>query len=308
MRLALSTMTAQHERFDDGAVFARQAAAWGYDAIELSHSTSAEKADAIINTGRLPIVSIHQPAPWERLPSGVANCDLNLASIDKEMRAAAVAAAERSIRMAAKVGAGAVVLHLGAVSDVPLPADEALRAHIAGGGDPADVPRIRADAVEARAAIAEPAIDAARRSLMELYELARPLGIVLGVESRLNFHEIPLPHELPFLLEGLDSSLAGYWHDMGHVEVLARLGYATREAWFEQPGVRCVGAHLHDVAGLVDHRAPGCGDIDWHLHLARIRHLEVATFEINQFQPDEAVAAAPGFVRGVLQELGAATS
>ena len=122
---------------------------------------------------------------------------------------------------------------------------------------------------------------------------------MLGVESRINLLEIPLPTELPYLLEELDIALAGYWHDVGHAEVLHRLGYCERELWFEQPGVRCVGAHVHDVRGILDHRAPGLGDVDFAWHLSRLKHLEWLTLEINQNEPDESVVAAPGLLRSV---------
>lgn len=70
---ALSTMYAQQERFADGAVFARYAAAAGYDAIEVSHSTPPEKLEGILAARALPVTSIHLPAPWVKQSDGRGN-------------------------------------------------------------------------------------------------------------------------------------------------------------------------------------------------------------------------------------------
>ncbi|MES4792227.1 MAG: hypothetical protein C4321_03900, partial [Chloroflexota bacterium] len=128
-QLALSTMFAQQERFEDGAMFARFAAEAGYEAIEISHSTPAEKIDAIRRAGLLPIVSVHQPAPYLRLPNGRGNSSLNLAALDEDERRAAVAAAQRSVTLAAELGASRIVVHLGHVgpSDQQFEEELALR-------------------------------------------------------------------------------------------------------------------------------------------------------------------------------------
>lgn len=299
MRIALSTMTAQHERFEDGADFARFAVESGYDGIEISHSTSTAKLRQIVEARLLPVVSVHQPAPWERSLDGTPNCDLNLASLDDAHRAEALAYAKRSILLASELGASAVVLHLGHVelaSDaLSLDTEVRRRFNESGVVDPPLV----ADALAQRTEIAEPFLASARESLRELATTAAPLGIVLGVESRINLLEIPLASELPYLLEGLDPDLAGYWHDVGHAEVLHRLGYCDLASWFGQPGVRCAGAHVHDVRGILDHRAPGLGDVDFAWHLTRLDHLEWLTLEINQYEPDEAVVAAPALLRSI---------
>lgn len=294
---ALSTMTAQHERFADGADFARFAAESGYDGIEISHSTNASKLRQIVEARMLPIVSVHQPAPWETNPAGIPNCDLNLASLDESHRAEALAYARRSVVLASELGAATVVLHLGHVElpEGTTALDSEVRRRFNESGT-VDAP-LAADALLQRMENAEPFLRAAQRSLRELAATAAPLGIVLGVESRINLLEIPLASELPHLLEGLDPALVGYWHDVGHVEALHRQGYCDRASWFEQPGVRCVGAHVHDVRGILDHRAPGLGDVGFAWHLTRLQHLEWLTLEINQYEPDEAVVGAPELLR-----------
>ncbi len=280
-------MYAQTDRFADGADFARFAADAGYDAIEISHSTPEEKIDAIRAAAVLPIASVHQPAPF-RTVSGRPNSNLNLAAIDEQERALAVSHTLDSIRLAAEVGANAVIVHLGHLggSSKAWSGDrEARRLYLAG------KPHREAAAVALRARMddAPRFLAAARNTLKELVEVAGPLGIKLGLESRLNMPEIPLPSELPELVEGYTPEQVGYWHDVGHAEVLARVGYIEAFDWFRQPGVTCAGAHVHDVTQLTDHRAPGSGDVDLAAHATHLASLEAVTLEINQHQTEEKV-------------------
>ena len=58
-----------------------------------------------------------------------------------------------------------------------------------------------------------------------------------------------------------------------------------------------IGAHLHDVDGLADHRAPGHGDVEWDYVRRGLPKRALRVFEINQSQPPESVAAAIPFLR-----------
>jgi len=294
----LSTMYAQQDRFNDGAVFARFAVEAGYSGIEISHSTDALKIEAIRAAGVLPIVSLHQPAPYERHSDGRPNADLNLASPDEAERAAAVAYAERTIALAGDLGARAVVVHLGHIDAAGLSTatHDVYRAYHEG-WEPERAEAARHTARTLRAGAAEAHLAAARGSLCQLVRLAADRGVAIGLENRLNFHEIPHAGELPLLLDGFDPGEAGYWHDVGHAEVLARLGYFDRATWFRDD-VATIGAHVHDVEGVVDHRAPGDGDVRWGYLAAKLAHLDSLTLEINQHQPDASVLAALPFLRG----------
>jgi len=301
-RLALSTMYAQQPRFDDGAAFARYAAEAGYDAIEISHSTAPAKLEAILASGALPVTSVHQPAPQVAHGDGRGNHKLNLASTDEDERRAAVAFAIESIRWTARIGATRSVVHLGAVGDgyEMLPAEyEMRRMFDSGRAHEPQFVRLRAEAIAARLHAAEPFVAAARRSLLEIVRAAEPHGIAVGLENRYHFHEIPAPYEYDELLDGLDPAQAGYWHDTGHAEVLHRLGFHDRHAWLGANGGRIVGAHLHDVLGIGDHRAPGDGDVAWGYVTEGLAHLPAYTLEINQHQPDERVSGAPAFLASV---------
>ncbi len=296
--IALSTMYAQQPRFSSGEAFARYAAEAGYDAIEVSHSTPEPKLREILDCGALPVASIHQPAPHADLPGGKSNADLNLAATNEREREKALQHALRSVEWAAEAGATALVVHLGEVEMAWSGAEAELYRLFRQHGIRSDRAAEARATMEARRAEAAPAnLEAARAALERLVEAARPHGIVIGIENRLQYHHIPLPHETLALLEGFAPAEAGHWHDTGHAEVLGRLGFLPHAAWFETLGERLAGAHVHDVRGVLDHRAPGTAQLDWEMVAGGLRSLDAITLEIDQREPDEAVRAAPAFLR-----------
>lgn len=300
--LALSTMFAQQERFADGAAFARYAAEAGYDAIEISHSTREDKLQQILKANVLPITSVHQPAPWSRHADGRGNSHCNLASTDDAERAAALDYALASIEWAGRIGVDRLVVHLGQVTDCGEQFEEELEMRRMFDSGRASEPRfreLRDAAIALRRREVEPYLAKARDSLLTLVRAAAPHDIAIGLENRYHYHEIPQPDEYDFLLEGLTLTETGYWHDVGHAEVLHRLGFIDRHAWLDALSTRCIGAHLHDVSGIGDHRSPGDGDVDWGYITKGVQHLSRYTLEINQHQPDERVFGAPDFLASV---------
>ena len=143
---------------------------------------------------------------------------------------------------------------------------------------------------------------AARRSLAELVESAASHNIAIGLESRLHFHEIPSAEEAMALLEDYPPEQAGYWHDVGHWEVQGRLRLIDPRRWLSLVAPRMIGTHLHDVRGITDHRAPGNGDVDWSYIAAAVPPHAARTFEIDQHEPVNLLAAAISFLarQGVL--------
>lgn len=291
-------MWAVQPRFErDMHGFMEHARELGFAAVEVNHSMDAAMSRAAAR-GPLPVTAVHAPAPLERDPALGWNRDLNLAATDERERTAAVAATRRSIDLAATLGAPRVVVHLGHIGAGPLPAEAALRARYAAGERPGpaatDGWRAAAQALTTeRARRAAPHLAQAARSLDALCAHAAARGVTVGLECRLHVHEIPLPREAATLLAPYPPAVAGYWHDVGHAEVLARLGVAPVAAWFRAVGpARVVGAHLHDVRGLVDHRAPGNGDVDFSALAAHLPPGAARTCEIDQREPDAAVGTA----------------
>ena len=297
--LSFSTMWAQQPRFEtDLAAFRRVAAAYGFDGIEVSHSTDAAGLDALMGGGEIALTSLHAPTPKRKLADGRMNGDANLASPDDDERALAVAETKRTLDFAAAAKLPKVVVHLGGVGNTMTPIERELRRLVeAGEGRSTSAAQKREELKSWRRAHVGVSFDAAKRSLRELVDYAAPLGIALGLESRLHYHEIPHPDEALELLQAYDEDEAGYWHDVGHCEVQARLGMIERGAWFPALTSRTIGSHLHDVIGIIDHRAPGVGDVDWGYIAEGLPPTALRVFEIDQRQSDEAVQASIAYLR-----------
>ena len=299
MTLSLSTMWAQQERFvADMHVFAREALALGYDAIEIAHSTASAPFERLLSYPDVSISSIHAPAPLERDGANKANSSLNLASLDDGERRAAIDYTKKSIELTQQAGGRYVIVHLGGVGPAMFDAEKEMRRlYDSGTHDGARMEELRASCYEQRAEQAGPWLEQARKTLRELAAHAEAHGVALGIENRLHYHEIPLPAEGAWLFADYAPQLVGYWHDVGHAEVQARLGFVDKRLWLDTNGGRTLGAHLHDVTGLADHRAPGNGDVDWSYIASGLPAAALRVFEINQGQTPADVGAAIGFLR-----------
>jgi sugar phosphate isomerase/epimerase len=292
-------MWAQQERFvADMHVFVEETLSLGYDAIEVSHSTPLVQFERLISYRDAPISSIHAPAPLVRDEAGRANGTLNLASTDEAQRRAAIDYTTHTIDLTREAGGKFVVVHLGGVGEKMFEAERELRRlYDSGTRDGDRVEELRAECYLQRHRQVAPWLEKARSTLRELVDHAAPLGIGIGIENRLHYHEIPQAVEADDLLMDYMPGEAGYWHDVGHAEVQARLGLVDKHLWLGTNGARTIGTHLHDVDGLADHRAPGCGDVEWEYIRDGLPAAALRVFEINQSQPPDAVAAAIAFLR-----------
>ncbi|MSQ61530.1 MAG: sugar phosphate isomerase/epimerase [Dehalococcoidia bacterium] len=293
--LSLSTMWSQQSRFANLTDFVARAKDLGYTHVELSYIVRESGIEEVRGTG-IQVSSLHAPAPLIDL-GGRRNFDLNLASLDEEERSAAVVQTIRTLEVAVDFGARAIVVHIGAIEGAAPAANARLRHAVKEAEPLAERDFALRDFIAVRAAGKAAHMAAAHRTVAELAEHARRLGVTLGLETRLHCHEIPNPDEAWALIEGYPPEVVGYWHDVGHAEVQDRLGVVPLRRWLDELGHRCVGAHLHDVDGIVDHRAPGGGTADWEYIARNLPDNAIRTFEINQSIPDDAIAAAIPFLR-----------
>lgn len=291
--LALSTMWMQH-RFERVADFAAAARDLGFGGIEASHIvTPAMLGDVDVAT--LGILSVHFPAPVAPSPFGPP-AETLLSSPDDQQRRWAVAQGCASIDLAAAAGARAVCLHLGE-TPAARHLEWALAQRFLGGQRGSAVYAAALAEVQAdRARVAGPAMDAARRSLDELAGYARPRGLVLGIESRVQGWQIPSFDELGLLLAESDPAVVGFWYDCGHVQVLHNLGLHRHEDWLAAYGERIVGVHLHDTAGLRDHLLPGLGELDFARIAAALPRAAVLTCELDWYYTPQEIVAGARFV------------
>jgi sugar phosphate isomerase/epimerase len=252
----------------------------GFAQFELNHAINSAMLDGLSLNGS--IASIHEPCPADVSMGTLKKRNWLISAPNEEDRQRGVAAVRRSIDLAYRLGVGAVIVHPGRVDIDPALESALLDLYRAGRWSEPEYVEARQRLAAARAAQAETNMRSVRRSLLELAEDATRQGIRLGLENRYHYLEIPLPDELEDLLSlGCDSVL-GYWHDVGHAQVLEELGFGTHEEWLSRFSERIVGTHLHDVRGIQDHLAAGLGTIDWGLVA---RYLPAGALRTFEFQP-----------------------
>ncbi len=283
--------------------FAQTAARLGFSYVEISYVIPPDGVEQLITTNEIAVVSLHSPTPRVKTADGRLSDTLNLASLDQGERALAVQGAQATIDHAARARAGYIVVHLGSIGSAIFDEERQLRRlHDEGvhGGEAVD--ELHRRALGRRREGAGRHLPEARRSLAEIAEYAARFGVAVGLENRYRYHEIPSIDEMHELLAGYPPDLVGFWLDVGHAEVMNRIGLTANQRWLDELADRCLGAHVHDVDRLTDHRAPGHGTTDW-AHLARRLPPHVPRiFEINQLTPEDQVAASIPFLRerGVL--------
>ncbi len=258
--VALSTMWwGETDQPVDGPV--RRTAALGFRQIELDYrrppQTLAELRQALSQAG-IEAVSMHAPFPC---PPGAAPLQqADLAAEDEPAWRHALELVEGTLAAAAEWGIHAVVLHCG---DMPALAElegRLKRLVQAGRSAGAESARLRRELQQRRAEEAPRHLERVRRALAELAPRAAELGIVIGLETRASYRDLPGLGEVGQLLDDF-APAASYWHDVGHAFRQEALGFAPQEEWLERYGDRLLGIHLHDVSGMADHLPPGQGEV-----------------------------------------------
>ena len=298
--VSLSTMWAKG-RFSHMAGFVAKAKEFGFTHIEANASVSPQMLSELLKT-KVSISSIHSPCPATSSSRGTPISSLSLSSLNESDRMEAVSFAKRTIDLASSVKARAIVLHMGEVPiDLNLQ-DRLYELHEGGYAQTKEYNQVKEELIYQRDFQAFHYLDMAKKSLQDISEYSQQKGIILGLETRFHFHEIPNINEMAELLGNVSGNLVGYWHDVGHAEVQQRLGFSLHEEWLSRFRDRMVGVHLHDVLGISDHHAPGKGDINWEMLTKYLPPKIVKVCEIGEWNNEEQIQGVVEFLqnRGVL--------
>jgi len=300
LEVSLSTMWAKG-RFSHMAEFAAKARELGFTHIEANTSISPQMFSELLKT-TVPISSIHAPCPAVLSSRGIPISNISLSSLDESERMEAVSFTKKTIDLAANVRARAIVLHMG---EVPIDLSLQDRLHKLNDGGYAqtkEYSQAKEELVYQRISKVPPYLDAARKSLQELREYSRQKGVMLGLETRFHFNEIPNMDEMAELLNEVSESLVGYWHDVGHAEVQQQLGFSLHEEWLSRFKDRMVGIHLHDILGISDHHAPGKGNMNWEMVARYLPPGIVKVCEIGEWNEEEQMQGVVKFLqkKGIL--------
>jgi len=179
---------------------------------------------------------------------------------------------------------------------------------------PGEYSQTRDELIHQRASQAPPCLEAARKSLEEISHYSQQQGIMLELETRFYFYEIPNIDEMEELLNAschserseesrgaqdkLCEESVGYWHDMGHAEVNQRLGFTPHEEWLSRFSHKMIGIHLHDVVGISDHCPPGKGNMNWDMVAKYLPREAIRTCEIAEWNEEEEIQGVVSFLQG----------
>jgi sugar phosphate isomerase/epimerase len=280
--IALSTMWAVGQ-FPRLADFFEAGRELGFARFELNHAINSAMLAGLSLNGA--ITCVHEPCPADISAAELKRRNWLISAPDEEKRRQGVLAIRRSIDLAHELGAQVVIVHPGRVEIDPALQSALVDLYKADRSHQPEYTGAKERLVAARAAQAEAHMRPVRRSLIELAEHAAQRGIRLGLENRFHYQEIPLPDELDDLLGLGFGEVVGYWHDIGHAQVLEHLGFHAHEEWlrrFAGPQGRVIGVHLHDVVGLTDHLAAGLGQVDWDMVA---RYLPASILRTCEFHP-----------------------
>ncbi len=287
--LALSTMWAKNN-FAALNDFFLAAENLGFSKVELNHQMNSEMLGGV-DLGRQPIGSIHEPCPADISMDTLKQRDWLISSPDEERRRQGVAAVKRSIELADRLSVRTVVLHCGQVS-LDLSDEKKLRdLHKAGLAETGGYAETKGLMLEKRLRHIGPCLESAGKSLKELLEFAGRFHVRLGLENRYHYFDLPNQDEMEILLALAGPDRIGFIYDVGHAAAMDRMGFFPGEIWLKRFSHRIIGTHLHDVIGLVDHQAPGLGDVDFRMVASYLPRDAFRTLEVLHSNTPEQIKA-----------------
>jgi len=274
------------------------------NAIELSYRISEEQYQQmkapLVRSG-LAVVSIHNyfPIPSARSNSKGSGDLFLLSSPDNEERQNAIRYTTRSIEHAGEVGAEAVVLHCGLVEMNH--EMQVLYRYVNSnklGSEEAQL-FIRSKLRE-RDRRKSKHMDSLLASLDRLVAVAEKQDVLLGLENRYHYHELPGPDEFKVIFNTFEGTPIGYWHDTGHAHTNETLGLIPRQSLLQSYSDRLIGVHLHDAVGLDDHIPPGSGEIDFSALKPFLKSDTIKVIELKPDIPVPEVIEGIRFIREIL--------
>jgi sugar phosphate isomerase/epimerase len=279
------------KNFPTLADFFEAARRMGFARIELNHKVNSAML-AGIDMDKFSFSSVHEPCPADISADELKKRDWLVSSTDEARRIEGVAAIKKSIDMAHHLGADGVVIHAGHTIPDKDGLEKRLRALIDSGHEnDEECESIRKEMIALRENIAPKALEAVKKSMLELLEYARQFNICLGIENRYHYLEFPSPDELGILLDLAEPGRLGFIFDSGHARTLARLGFFPETVWLERFAGRVIGTHLHDVTGTTDHFSPGQGEVAFDALAPHLPEKAFRTCEFQSFNSPEQVKA-----------------
>jgi HAD superfamily hydrolase (TIGR01549 family) len=280
-RVSLSTMWAI-KNFPNLSDFFEAAERIGFAAFELNH-----QIDSVMLAGnhlnRYVFSSVHEPCPSDISTELLKDRDWLISSGNEEKRKRGVEVIKRSIDLAHQLGARIVVSHAGIVPGITDNENQLRKMYQSGLMETDEYKQVKKSMIDSRASLAKLHFEAVKKSLKELLAYAGKYNISLGIENRYHYFEIPSIDEMGELLNMGTPDQIGFIYDVGHAVVMERLGFFLHEEWLRRYAERMLECHLHDVRGIVDHFAPGLGEVDFKMVASYLPENIYRVFEVQNW-------------------------
>jgi sugar phosphate isomerase/epimerase len=241
----------------------------GIPGIELEYRITTEAFHQIkkrLKTNSLKVLSLHNYSPYPEILSieHASGDGYKLSAVDEDERKQAIKYSLRTIRNASELDVNAVVFHLGQVG-VEREADRWFSLFDTGKIKDKEGKEFFQRKLRERELAKKPYIDAVFYSLDQLNREADKLNILIGVETRYHWDQLPNYDEIRLILDHFKGGKIGYWHDVGHAQANETFGLCKHEEFLKAYSKQMIGIHLHDAQniGYNDHFAPGSGLIDF---------------------------------------------
>jgi sugar phosphate isomerase/epimerase len=296
---SLSTCWNSH-RHTDGRAMLREIRDLGFEYAELSHGIRVSLVPGIleaVEAGEIKISSLHNFCP---LPLGVNHAAPNLYEFTDErprQRELAIKHTLKTFEFAERVKVPLVVLHLGSM-DLKDYTGKLCTMLERGLRTAPKYEKLCAEASKAREARKERFVENLYDTLRKILPEADERGLKLGCENRQALEEIPIESDFQFMFRELNSPSLVYWHDCGHAQIKANLGFIHHVLHLESLAPKLAGFHVHDViypAG--DHAAPGTGTVDFASLKPFVKPEHIKVFELSPSLPVEAVKCGIAHVK-----------
>ncbi|MGD2024065.1 MAG: TIM barrel protein [Desulfobacterales bacterium] len=257
----------------------------GINAIELSYRISEamfRQLQELLKRSGIKVVSVHNyfPIPSVRLNVKASGDLFLLSSLDGEERRDAIRFTKKTIETAAELEARAVVLHCGAVE-----MNHEMHAlyqffHTNRLGSVKAQTFIR-NKLKERDRLKSRHISRLLSSLDHLTTIAEERGVLLGLENRYHYHELPGFDDFSIIFDTFKGAPLGYWHDAGHAHANEVLGLIPKNALLHRFADQLIGVHLHDAVGLDDHIPPGSGEINYSILKSCLKKTTIKVIELK---------------------------
>jgi sugar phosphate isomerase/epimerase len=291
-------------RHTDGRAMLREIRELGFDHAELSHGIRISLLPGIleaVDAGEIKISSVHNFCP---LPVGVDKPSPNLYEFSSDRdsdRRLALKHTLNTLQFAKRVGAPLVVLHFGSMDlkDYTSKLTELLERGEK--GSPKFL-KVVAEAEAARAAKKKKFYERSLDTLRELVGEAKHRGLKLGIEIREAVEELPVESDFAALLKEFPDPVY-YWHDVGHAQIKADLGFIDHAKFLAERADRLAGFHIHDVKFPArDHFPPGGGDVDFAALAPFVKPEHIKVFELSPKVPLDSVTRSIAHLKKIWGE------